>query len=81
LRCTFFFIYRSSSGQTKKAAFSRGISTFDGKECKAPPAKQNDKKEVEKLIEEEKREKGKVNLYFFIFATMFWVVLLYNTFS
>lgn len=51
---------RSSSGQTKKAAFSRGISTFDGKECKPPPTKQNDKKEVEKLIEDEKREKGKV---------------------
>jgi hypothetical protein len=57
----YVFLNRSSSGQTKKAAFSRGISTFDGKECKSPPAKQHDKKEVEKLIEEEKREKGKVN--------------------
>jgi hypothetical protein len=73
----YVFLNRSSSGQTKKAAFSRGISTFDGKECKSPPAKQNDKKEVEKLIEEEKREKGKVNCFVFLFLQQ--CVVVYNT--
>ena len=69
---------RSSTGQSKKAAFTRGISTFDGKEVKQTAATKPEKKEVEKLIEAEKREKGKVGA-FIIFKSIYiyaWILII-----
>ncbi|XP_063439571.1 multidrug resistance-associated protein 1-like isoform X1 [Mytilus trossulus] len=75
---------RSSKGHSKKTALSRGISTFDALECKPLPTPIKDKKEVEKLIEDEKREKGKVAWKVFMMylraiglGAAFWIFILY----
>ncbi|XP_071151903.1 multidrug resistance-associated protein 1-like isoform X3 [Mytilus edulis] len=75
---------RSSKGHAKKTALSRGISTFDALECKPLPTPTKDKKDVEKLIEDEKREKGKVAWKVFMMylraiglGAAFWIFILY----
>ncbi|XP_052061601.1 multidrug resistance-associated protein 1-like [Mytilus californianus] len=75
---------RSSKGHSKKSALSRGISTFDALECKPLPTPKKDKKDVEKLIEDEKREKGKVAWKVFMMylraiglVAAFWIFVLY----
>ncbi|XP_071175209.1 multidrug resistance-associated protein 1-like isoform X4 [Mytilus edulis] len=75
---------RSSKGHAKKTALSRGISTFDALECKSLPTPTKDKKDVEKLIEDEKREKGKVAWKVFMMylraiglGAAFWIFILY----
>ncbi|XP_071175211.1 multidrug resistance-associated protein 1-like isoform X2 [Mytilus edulis] len=75
---------RRSKGHAKKTALSRGISTFDALECKPLPTPTKDKKDVEKLIEDEKREKGKVAWKVFMMylraiglGAAFWIFILY----